>query len=72
MEVAENSKYTYYSKKSVWQSSNDLFIFQVIYMSYRQVMTSSQSSRLLLKPGRLDKFRLAYNQRKHTQSNSMF
>ena len=35
--------------------------FQVIYKSYRQVLTSSQISRLLLKPGFLDKFRLAYN-----------
>jgi hypothetical protein len=54
-----------YSKKSVWQGfSNDLFsfkLFQVIYKSYRQVLTPSQISRLLLKPGFLDKFRLAYN-----------
>ncbi len=58
-----------YSKKSVWQGfSNDLFsfkLFQVIYKSYRQVLTSSQISRLLLKPRCLDKFRLAYNLNRH-------
>jgi hypothetical protein len=56
----------YYSKKSVWQGfSNDLFSFQVIYKSYRQVLTSSQISRLLLKPGSLDKSRLVYNLIQH-------
>jgi hypothetical protein len=64
-------KMTIYSKKSVWQGfSNALFsfnLFQVIYKSYRQVLTSSQISRLLLKPGFLDKFRLAYNSKQHIQ-----
>jgi len=64
-----------YSKKSVWQGfSNDLFsfkLFQVIYKSYRQVLTSSQISRLLLKPGCLDKFRLAYNLTVHSSLGEM-
>jgi hypothetical protein len=45
-------------------------LFQVIYKSYRQVLTSSQMSRLLLKPGCLDKFRLAYNYKQHIQDNT--
>jgi hypothetical protein len=62
-----------YSKKWVRQSlSNSLFILQDIYKLYRQVLTSIQSSLLLLKQGRLDKFRLAYSPQKYTQRNTTF
>jgi len=64
-----------YSKKSVWQGFSYLFsfkLFQVIYKSYRQVLTSSQISRLLLKPGFLDKFRLAYNSKQHIQDYTRY
>ncbi len=62
-----------YSKKWVRQSlSNRLFILQDIYKSYRQVLTSTQSSLLLLKQGCLDKFRLAYSPQKYTQRNTTF
>jgi hypothetical protein len=68
--------YSFYSKKSVWQGfSNDLFsfkLFQVIYKSYRQVLTPSQISRLLLKTGFLDKFRLAYNLKQHIQDYTRY
>ena len=49
------------SENSVWLSSS-IFYFrlQVIYKSYRQVLTSIISFLLLLKQGILDKFRLAY------------
>ena len=47
-------------------------LFQVIYKSYRQVLTSSQMSRLLLKPGFLDKFRLAYNVKQHIQDHTRY
>ena len=49
------------SENYVWLSSS-IFYFrlQVIYKSYRQVLTLILSSLLLLKQGILDKFRLAY------------
>jgi hypothetical protein len=56
--TAEDS---YCSENSVWLGSS-IFYFrlQVIYKSYRQVLTSIISSLLLLKQGSLDKYRLAY------------
>ncbi len=44
-------------------------IFNVINKSYRQVLTSSNNSKLLIKLEILDKFRLASNQRFKDKGN---
>ncbi len=58
-----------YNKSWVWQS---LFLLQDIYKSYRQVLTSTQSSLLLLKQGHLGKFRTCLQSTKYTHKEIHF
>jgi hypothetical protein len=58
-QIAATKKCLIYSEKSVWVVLQILYFrLQVIYKSYRQVLTPVNNSQLLLKLENLDKLRL--------------